>query len=66
MYITGFKIPTRHTLYVPPDTIHSNDYLRGTWRTMLSDEADIDHVKLVRCLPDCDEHLRFEFEPLEI
>ena len=48
LHITGFKIPTRHTLYLPGGVIHSNDYLRGTWRTMLSDEAEIDHVQLVR------------------
>ena len=48
LHITGFKIPTRHTLYLPGGVIHCNDYLRGTWRTMLSDEAEIDHVQLVR------------------
>ena len=48
LHLTGFKIPTRHTLYLPGGVIHSNDYLKGTWRTMLSDEAEIDHVQLVR------------------
>ena len=48
LHLTAFKVPTLHTIYVPPDTIHSNDYLKGTWRTMLSDEAAIDHVQLVR------------------
>lgn len=47
-HVTAFKVPTRHTLYVPPDTIHSNDYLKGTWRTMLSDEADVNHVQLMK------------------
>ncbi|WAR23280.1 CML16-like protein [Mya arenaria] len=50
MHITGFKIPVRHTLYIPGGTLHSNDYLSGTWRTMLSDETDIDHVHLTRAL----------------
>ena len=43
-----FQVPTRHTLYLPGGIIHCNDYLKGTWRTMLSDEADIDHVHIVR------------------
>jgi Ca2+-binding EF-hand superfamily protein len=48
LHLTAFKVPTRHTLYVPGGVIHSNDYLKGTWRTMLSDEAEIDHVQLHR------------------
>ena len=28
LHLTAFKIPTRHTLYVPPHTIHCNDYLK--------------------------------------
>lgn len=47
LHLTAFLIPARHTLYVPPFTIHSNDYLRGTWRTMLAGE-DIDRVLLKR------------------
>ena len=39
LHISGFRVPTRHTLYIPPFVIHSNDYLKGTWRTMLSDEV---------------------------
>ena len=66
MYITGFKIPTGHTLYVPANTMHSNDYLKGTWRTRLLHETHTDHVQLVRRLPDQDEHFRFSFEPLEV
>lgn len=48
LHLTGFRVPKRHTLYVPADCIHSNDYLKGTWRTMLSDETNIDHVFLKR------------------
>ncbi|CAF1107773.1 unnamed protein product [Rotaria magnacalcarata] len=48
LHLTAFKIPLKHTIYVPPLTIHSNDYLQGTWRTMLSDAADIDHVIIER------------------
>ncbi|KAK3086147.1 hypothetical protein FSP39_014296 [Pinctada imbricata] len=47
-HVTAFKVPTRHTLYIPAGSIHSNDYLKGTWRTMLSDEAQIEHVHLTR------------------
>jgi len=38
LQITAFKVPARHTVYTPPMVIHTNNYLRGTWRTMLSDE----------------------------
>ncbi|XP_013417464.1 uncharacterized protein LOC106178715 [Lingula anatina] len=48
LHVTGFRVPVRHTLYIPGGCIHSNDYLKGTWRTMLSDETDIDHVHLVK------------------
>ena len=64
LHMTGFKIPTRHTLYLPGGVIHSNDYLRGTWRTMLSDEAEIDHVQLVRmkCEGKVEQYEKFIFE----
>ena len=41
LHISGFHIPVRHTLYIPNGVIHTNNYLKGTWRTMLSD-GDID------------------------
>ncbi|XP_052776936.1 uncharacterized protein LOC128214485 [Mya arenaria] len=66
IHITGFKIPVRHTLYIPGGTIHCNDYLSGTWRTMLSDETDIDHVHLTRALSNENggkyEHFQFQFD----
>jgi Ca2+-binding EF-hand superfamily protein len=66
LHLTGFKVPTRHTLYVPAGVIHSNDYLKGTWRTMLSDEADIDHVQLVKAKREGNmesyEHFIFSFK----
>ena len=64
LHITGFKIPTRHTLYLPGGVIHCNDYLRGTWRTMLSDEAEIDHVQLVRQMKKgkVEEFRKFNFQ----
>ena len=47
VHISAFRIPIRHTLYIPGGVIHTNDYLKGTWRTMLSDAGPpIDHVHL--------------------
>ena len=46
LHLTGFHIPQRHCLFVPGGVIHINDYLKGTWRTMLSDAAPIDYVYL--------------------
>ena len=48
LHLSAFQVPSRHTVYIPAGIIHSNDYLIGTWRTMLSDEAVIDHVLTVR------------------
>jgi len=31
LHLTAFRIPVRHTLYIPGGTIHTNDYLKGTW-----------------------------------
>ena len=31
LHVTAFRIPVRHTLYLPAGVIHSNDYLKGTW-----------------------------------
>jgi len=47
MQITAFKVPARHTVYTPPLVIHTNNYLRGTWRTMLSDEP-VYEAKMLR------------------
>ena len=65
LHLTAFKVPTLHTIYVAPNVIHSNDYLKGTWRTMLSDEANIDHVQLVHMRRNNNveqyEHFQFSF-----
>ena len=61
LHLTAFKIPTLHTLYLPGGTIHSNDYLKGTWCTMLSDEAPIDQVRLLRKKDEGLEKFHFEF-----
>ena len=66
LHVTAFKVPTRHTLYIPGGVIHSNDYLAGTWRTMLSDETDIDHVHIMKRRRQNNDkdllHFRFTFE----
>ncbi|CAF0999159.1 unnamed protein product, partial [Didymodactylos carnosus] len=62
LHLTAFKIPVKHTLYVPPLTIHSNDYLKGKWRTMLSDATQIDHVLLEQARYDGQtEQFQFDF-----
>ena len=63
LHLTAFKIPVQHTIYVPPLTIHSNDYLKGKWRTMLSDATHIDHVLLERKRYDgVTEKFSFDFK----
>ena len=55
--LTGFKIPARHCMLLPGGIVHCNDYLKGTWRTMLSDAAPIDYVYL----EEDDERFHFNF-----
>jgi len=43
--ITAFQVPTRHTIYTPGGIMHTNNYLKGTWRTMLAD-GPIDEGKV--------------------
>lgn len=43
--ITAFQVPTRHTIYTPGGVMHTNNYLKGTWRTMLAD-GPVDEGKL--------------------
>ncbi|XP_013390073.1 uncharacterized protein LOC106158567 [Lingula anatina] len=63
IHLTAFEVPVRHTVYAPAGTIHSNDYLKGTWRTMLSDEAEIDHVYLMKKKENGEmENFKFRFE----
>jgi len=45
--ITAFQVPRRHTVFTPAMVIHTNNYLRGCWRTMLSDDP-VNEVKLHR------------------
>merc|ERR1712061_121752 len=56
LHLTGFQVPARHCMLIPANVIHINDYLKGTWRTMLSDAAPIDYVYLEK------EDTRFHFK----
>eukprot|EP00092_Neocalanus_flemingeri_P009534 GFUD01010262.1.p1 GENE.GFUD01010262.1~~GFUD01010262.1.p1 ORF type:complete len:499 (-),score=133.69 GFUD01010262.1:90-1586(-) len=55
--ITAFQVPTRHTIYTPGGVVHSNNYLKGTWRTMLAD-GPIDEGKIEKN----GQPLRFTFK----
>ena len=46
--LTGFVIPQGETLWIPPNVIHTNNYLKGKWNTMLNVDKPIEEVKLVR------------------
>jgi len=35
--ITAFMVPNQSTIYTPGGVMHTNNYLQGTWRTMLAD-----------------------------
>jgi hypothetical protein len=48
--LTAFIIARGQTLFVPPNTIHTNDYQRGLWRTYLEVD-DIDICDLIRLRP---------------
>ena len=41
------QVPTWHTLYTPPHLLHTNNYLSGTWRTMLADQP-VNEGKITR------------------
>lgn len=45
LYLTAFKVPKLHGLFLPEFIIHSNDYMLGTWRTMLADGVPVDGVQ---------------------
>merc|ERR1712061_895973 len=58
LHLTGFQVPARHCMLIPANVIHINDYLKGTWRTMLSDAAPIDYVYLEK--QDAMFHFKFQ------
>ena len=46
--LTGFSIPRGETLWIPGGVIHTNNYLRGKWNTMLNISEPIEAVELLR------------------
>ena len=46
MALTGFQIPRGQTLFIPGGVIHTNNYLKGRWNTMLAEGLDIDDVRM--------------------
>ena len=44
--LTGFRIPQGQTLFIPAGVIHTNNYLKGRWNTMLAMNEDIDDVRM--------------------
>ena len=57
--MTGFKVPQKTALFLPGGVIHTNNYLAGTWRTMLAD-GPINEGKLYAG----DRKIRFKFASL--
>ena len=41
------QVPTWHTLYTPEHVLHTNNYLRGKWGTMLA-QKDVNEGKICR------------------
>merc|ERR1712154_190697 len=39
--LTAFIVAKGQTLYIPPDTIHTNDYQRGLWRSYSERKKEI-------------------------
>ena len=47
--LTGFSIPRGEVLWIPGGVIHTNNYLKGKWNTMLDiNDKHIEAVKLQR------------------
>lgn len=44
--LTAFVINPMDRVYIPAQTIHTNDYLLGTWETMLSSECEFPSAQL--------------------
>ena len=54
------QVPRWHSLYTPSHVLHTNNYLKGTWRTMLSD-LPVNEGKLSR---SDGRQLHFTFQEL--
>ena len=57
--LTGFQIPPGETLWIPAGVIHTNNYLKGSWNTMLAIDPPIEEVKLERDGEKFSFHFRY-------
>ena len=45
--MTAFRVPQFHAIYIPEGTIHSDDFLQGSWKTILPKTAkEINRVRI--------------------
>lgn len=44
--LTAFVVRPMQRIYIPSHTIHTNDYLLGTWETLLSSDCEFPSAKL--------------------
>lgn len=44
--LTAFNVPQCHSVYIPGNTIHTNDYFLGRWQTLLSASCNFPSAKL--------------------
>lgn len=44
--ITAFNVPQCHSVYIPENTIHTNDYFLERWGTLLSASCNFPNAKL--------------------
>lgn len=69
MYLTAFRIPAFHTVYIAPHAIHSNDHMEGLWRTMLSSfseeesKAGKNYIDHALCKSATGKNLDLQFLP---
>ena len=57
--LTAFVVKPGDSVYIPAGTIHTNDYLLGTWQTLLSSACEFPNARLRR---PGDKPLRFAIE----
>ncbi len=44
--LTAFSVNPRDSVYIPAKTIHTNDYLLGTWQTLLSSACEFPSAQI--------------------
>lgn len=58
--LTAFAVKPRDNVYIPAKTIHTNDYLLGTWQTLLSSDCEFPSAQIKR---RSNSPLRITFKP---